>query len=158
MNLFKKFLIVSILFCTFSGFARDLPPLLSIGGGLFDTRHGKAMAQAEYRWNICRSNFRPQVGILSPEFNSFFVYLGMGVDIFLTEFLVLNPSFSPCLYYQGHGVNLGSELEFRSAVELAYVFKSQYRFGAQIFHISNASIARRNPGANAGILFISIPL
>lgn len=155
----KKILVLILVIFSSSGFARDLPPLLTVGGGLFNTRNGKVMAQAEYRWRILQSCFRPQVGIFTSEFNSFYVYLGLALDIFLRDFLVLTPSFSPGLYYRGtHGVRLGHEIEFRSAVELAYVFGGGYRLGAQIFHVSNASISNKNPGANAGALFLSIPL
>lgn len=157
----KKIILLTSFFFLLAaqGFTRDLPPLLSIGGGLFNTRNGRAMAQAEYRWRISESNFRPQVGIFTSEFNSFYVYVGLAWDIFLQDWLVFTPSFSPGLYYRGtHGVKLGHEIEFRSALELAYVFTAGYRIGAQIFHVSNASIAHRNPGANAGALFLSIPL
>jgi hypothetical protein len=43
-------------------------------------------------------------------------------------------------------------------MEIAYEFKWKSRVGAQFYHISNASLAHKNPGAESLIFYYAIPL
>ena len=45
--------------------------------------------------------------------------------------------------------DLGYELEFRSGIEIGYVFCNKSRLGVHFYHISNASLGRKNPGEEA---------
>ncbi len=62
------------------------------------------------------------------------------------------------LYAKGGGKNLHYPLEFRSSIECAYIFDDESRLGLQLSHISNASIARRNPGVESIVVIYSFPL
>ena len=66
--------------------------------------------------------------------------------------------FAPTIYYRGTGVDLGFPLEFRSSVELAYRFDDRSRLGAQIYHLSNASLGWQNPGTEVLMLSYSVPI
>ena len=55
-------------------------------------------------------------------------------------------------------MNLGNNLEFRSGVELAYQFKDKMRAGVAIFHLSNGGISSQNPGTEALVFSICIPV
>lgn len=137
------------------------PNLLNVGVGVYDIIHNpkNPLLQLEYRGVLRAFHYaRPLLGIMGTDKASFYVYGGMALDLFLTRQLVLTPSFAPGIYAKGFGKNLWFPLEFRSSMELSYVLPSQGRIGAQFYHISNASIGRRNPGAEALLLFYSIPL
>ncbi|MFI5334421.1 MAG: acyloxyacyl hydrolase [Chlamydiales bacterium] len=131
-----------------------------VGGGVFNIvrPERKAQFQIEYRWNLNLYNLRPLLSLMGTEKGTLYICGGLAWDIFLGKQFVLTPSFAPGLYSKGSGKSLHYPLEFRSAIELAYVFKDQARIGAQFYHISNASLARKNPGAESLILFYSFPL
>ena len=59
------------------------------------------------------------------------------------------PSFTPGIYDEGDGKDLGHALEFKSEVQLSLdVFKNS-ELGLSYNHISNASLGDKNPGANS---------
>ncbi len=136
-------------------------PLLSIGGGYFDVgrRHRADLLQAEYKWgHYFWRCIRPQCGLMTAEFDAFFIYGGIGVDLYLTKHIVFSPNFCPGIYWHNkRGKNLGFPLEFRSTLELAYELNNHVRIGTQFYHISNASLSNRNPGANEWTVFIAVP-
>ncbi|MCH9626570.1 MAG: hypothetical protein S4CHLAM2_01920 [Chlamydiales bacterium] len=137
------------------------PPLLAVGAGYVEAgrHHSGGIYQAEYRFSrFLFEDVRPQALLISPEWHSIFAGLGLGLELHTLKHLVLTPSLTPGLYWRGRGKDLGCFLEFRSALELAYECSNCTRLGAQIYHISNASIGRHNPGMNALVLFIAIPL
>ena len=55
-------------------------------------------------------------------------------------------------------LDLGNPIEFNSGVELAYRFAGQSRLGLAFDHISNAGIAKINPGVESLLLVYSYPL
>ncbi len=137
------------------------PALISFGGGYLHAgkRHSGQIFQVEYRWNkYLWHRIRPQFALLLSNHRSLYVGLGIAWEWPLTEHIILTPGFSPGLYYEGKGRNLGFPLEFRSSLELAYELDNQGRIGAQIYHLSNAHLSHKNPGCNAFTLFIAIPL
>ena len=82
---------------------------------------------------------------------------GILMDVFFGRRLVLTPSFGAGAYFDGDGKDLGSVIEFRSQVELAYRFNDRSRLGVAISHISNASIGSDNPGTEIVTIYYSIP-
>lgn len=161
MRIFKTLIASFILFTPSSWAVEKIlrPSHLMVGPGFFDVdrTHPKFMGQVEYRWEVNCYHIRPLVAFFMTTDTNFFVCGGVGYDIFLGKKIVLTPSFSPGLYYHGHGKNLGFPLNFRSAIEIAYVFHNQGRLGAQFNHISNAHMLHRNPGANSLFIFYAIP-
>ena len=59
------------------------------------------------------------------------------------------PSFTPGLYNQGDGKDLGHTVEFKSEIQLSMDLFSNSELGFSYNHISNASLGEKNPGANS---------
>ncbi|TVP76083.1 MAG: hypothetical protein EA352_06610 [Gemmatimonadales bacterium] len=59
----------------------------------------------------------------------------------------LLPSVAAGLWHRGNGKQLGSRLEFRSGLELRRSLPGGSRVGLYLYHLSNASLGERNPGA-----------
>ena len=136
------------------------PSHLMIGTGLFDVDRTRpvVMGQIEYRWEVNCHHIRPLAAFFMTTDTNFFVCGGLGYDIFIGRHFVITPSFAPGLYYHGHGKKLGFPLNFRSAIEVAFVLKDKARIGAQFNHISNAHMLYKNPGANTLYIFYAIPI
>lgn len=139
---------------------KGMVPLLSLGAGAFNALKTNVVPQfqIEYRTALSIIMARPFFGAFTTTDFNFYLYAGIGWDLHFSKHIVVNGSFAPGLYLQGHGKNLGYPLEFRTAIELAYKFENKARLGVQFSHISNASIVKRNPGAESLILFYSIPI
>ena len=93
-------------------------------------------------------NLSPVTGGLITGDNSMYIYSGVQADY---EFgsLKLTPSFTPGIYSQGDGKDLGSPIEFKSEIQLSFDLTKNTIFGMSYNHISNASIGEKNPGANS---------
>jgi hypothetical protein len=61
-------------------------------------------------------------------------------------------------FHRGAGKDLGSHLEFKTGLELAYRFDDMSRIGIAFDHISNAGLTKRNPGTESLLLTYSIPI
>ena len=59
------------------------------------------------------------------------------------------PSFTPGLYGEGDGKDLGHILEFKSEFQASFNFSESSKLGMSYNHISNASLGDKNPGANS---------
>jgi len=59
------------------------------------------------------------------------------------------PSFTPGIYQQGNGKDLGHLIEFKSEVQLSLNLFDDSQLGMSYNHISNASLGDKNPGANS---------
>ena len=59
------------------------------------------------------------------------------------------PSFTPGIYEQGDGKDLGHIIEFKSEVQLSLDLPKDSQFGFSYNHLSNASLGDKNPGANS---------
>lgn len=156
----------SLLFLTETLFSEEqkqekYPNLLVFGAGAFDFHRKESTAQfsLEYKWSTpIYRKLQAIMGTMVPCNGSAYIYAGFGLDIFLGDHFVITPSFCPGIYFQGKGKDLGYPLEFRSSVELAYVFSNRSRFGIQGYHISNGSMAGKNPGEESLLLFYALPL
>jgi lipid A 3-O-deacylase len=135
---------------------------LMLAGGVFNIvkkPHRTLQIQFEYRWDVNFYHVRPLVSTMFTPTGAFYLCTGAGLDIYLGKRVVVTPSFAPGLYLRGdEGKNLHYPLEFRSAIEMAYESKSKMRFGAQFYHISNASLGQKNPGSESLIFFLALPL
>lgn len=156
-------LVSAFLICGvgFANSSEKCAPLLSLGGGYWDagSNHSSSLYQIEYKWgDYFLWIVRPQVGVFTPAFHSVMFYGGIAADFYVTDHIVFSPNFCPGIYLKGNGKDLGCVIEFRSALEVAYEFTNCVRIGAQFFHVSNAHLSSRNPGANAIVGFIAFPL
>ncbi len=102
--------------------------------------------------------FRPLVGALITLKGTTYFYLGINFDLLFFDHLLFAPGFAAGYFSKGEGRNLGYPLEFRSGVELAWQFSDTRRLGIHFYHLSNASIGKRNPGEESLVLFYDLPL
>ena len=80
--------------------------------------------------------------------NATYLYTGIQADYNLGK-INLTPSFTPGLYGQGDGKDLGHMIEFKSELQLSLDLSKKTEMGFSYNHLSNASIGDKNPGANS---------
>ena len=157
----KRIATITVLSASVWGVQKiEKPSHVMVGLGCFDicSNHPRFQYELEYRKEIEKYNLRPLIGVSGTNQGSTYIYGGLGYDIFLGSYFVLTPSFAPGLYFKGEGKDLGCALEFRSSIELSYIFKNKARLGAQFYHVSNASLGYKNPGEESLIFFYAFPL
>ena len=89
-----------------------------------------------------------------------FLGAGLLLDLQVGDNWIVQPSFAPTWWRDKSGqfdLDLGSALEFRSRLEVAYRFENKFRLGVSITHTSNASTGDTNPGTEAVMLNVSVP-
>jgi lipid A 3-O-deacylase len=129
------------------------------------TRHRTWEFEAEYKFHIRRWSaptpyleFRPLVGLMANLEGSGYLYAGLNFDLLFFDHLLFAPGFAAGYFWKGHGKDLGYPLEFRSGVEVAWEFQDQRRLGIHFYHLSNASLGKKNPGEESLVLFYDIPI
>jgi hypothetical protein len=158
----KTLFLALLTFLPLAAFSKDKeqgPDHLMVGPGIFDVdkTYPKFLAHLEYRWDVNCHNVRPLVGFFITTNQGVYACGGVAYDIFIGPHFVITPSFAAGVFAHGWGKNLGFPINFRSAMEMAYVFKDKGRVGAQFNHISNAGMLHRNPGANSLIFYFAVP-
>ena len=102
--------------------------------------------------NLIRESFlgklSPVTGFMLTENNAAYAYTGIQAYYSLGKLNIV-PSFTPGLYGQGDGKDLGHMLEFKSEVQASFNFSESTSLGMSYNHISNASLGDKNPGANS---------
>jgi len=93
-------------------------------------------------------NLSPITGGMITADNASYVYTGIQAQYKLGA-INLTPSFTPGLYFEGDGKDLGHILEFKSEVQLSLNIFQNSELGLSYNHISNASLGDKNPGANS---------
>ena len=93
-------------------------------------------------------NLSPITGILITADSAGYVYTGVQAQYKIGS-LNITPSFTPGLYHEGDGKDLGHMLEFKSEVQLSLDLSKNSELGFSYNHISNASLGDKNPGANS---------
>jgi len=136
---------------------------LSIGQvGILDSINGSQRYGIEYRFKSIFSPYDfdiiPAVGAAMADNNAHFIYLDLKHDFYLSEQWILIPGFGLGLFKDSKEINLGSDLEFRSGLELSYQFHNRYRAGIALFHLSNGGISSLNPGTEVMVFSFSIPI
>ena len=89
----------------------------------------------------------PITGFIITENNAQYFYTGVLAQYKIGKLNVV-PSFTPGLYGKGDGKDLGHVVEFKSEVQLSFDLFSDSELGFSYNHISNASLGKKNPGAN----------
>ena len=102
--------------------------------------------------NLTRKSFlgtlSPITGAMITADNAAYIYTGVQAQYNLGK-INLTPSFTPGIYNQGDGKDLGHLVEFKSEVQLSLNLFENSQFGMSYNHISNASLGDKNPGANS---------
>ena len=90
----------------------------------------------------------PVTGFLVTADTATYLYTGVQAEYNIGK-INLTPSFTPGLYHEGDGKDLGHLIEFKSEVQLSLDLSKTSEFGFSYNHLSNASIGDKNPGANS---------
>ena len=157
----KLFISFFLLFFAFSSIAEektfnDQSNEISFYTGMFDfSDHGKRSTLFGFEHqneNLNRDTFlgnlSPVTGLLITADNAGYLYTGVEAQYKLGS-INFTPSFTPGLYHEGDGKDLGHILEFKSELEFSFDFSTNSQLGFSYNHISNASLGDKNPGANS---------
>jgi outer membrane protein OmpA-like peptidoglycan-associated protein len=87
-------------------------------------------------------------------------YGGFTLDIPVTDNFFIVADAAAGYYSRGDDkvLSFGSTAEFRTGGGIAYEFDNGWRLGADLHHISNAGLDRKNPGVEIAAVTLSIPL
>lgn len=112
-----------------------------------------------YDLDYLRGPYQPTLGLSMTDEGA--SWIGMGVKstwwIGGTNFFA-EGSLMPGFYYEGDGPDLGSGLEFRSALGGGYEFRNGATLSVLYDHRSNAELGDSNPGLETVGLRVGIPL
>ena len=93
-------------------------------------------------------NISPITGGFITEKSAIYIYTGFEWNVDMGA-LTFTPSFTPGLYHEGNGKDLGHVIEFKSEIQFSYALSENSKIGFSYNHVSNASIGDKNPGANS---------
>ena len=163
-NIYKKFFLLVIL--TLSCFVARADENKKISEheyefyvGIFDTidKEGDEKANLyglEHNNSILFKDtfvgkFSPISGGFFTDKKSIYIYSGVQAQYAIGPVKIL-PSFAPGYYESGDGKDLGSALEFKSEIKLAYDVLKNTKVGFSYSHISNNEWGKggKNPGVN----------
>ena len=98
--------------------------------------------------NTFLGNLSPITGALITADAASYLYTGVQAQYKLGA-LNITPSFTPGLYFEGDGKDLGHLIEFKSELQFSLDLSNTSELGLSYNHISNASLGDKNPGANS---------
>ena len=93
-------------------------------------------------------NLSPITGAMFTADSASYVYTGVQANYSIGSLNII-PSFTPGIYNQGDGKDLGHLVEFKSEVQLSLNLPKDSQLGFSYNHLSNASLGDKNPGANS---------
>ena len=93
-------------------------------------------------------NLSPITGALITADNAAYIYTGVQAQYKIGA-INFTPSFTPGLYHEGDGKDLGHLVEFKSELQFSLDLSNNSELGFSYNHISNASLGDKNPGANS---------
>ena len=91
---------------------------------------------------------KPVTGFMLTADSASYLYTGIQAEYNIGK-LNLTPSFTPGLYDEGDGKDLGHAIEFKTEIQISFEISDQSEIGLSYNHISNASLGDKNPGANS---------
>ncbi len=97
--------------------------------------------------NTFLGKFSPLSGAFVTKNSSLYLYTGIEGHYGIGPLKIL-PSFSPGYYQKGDGKDLGSVLEFKSEIKLAFDIFENSKIGYSYSHISNNDWGETNPGTD----------
>ena len=90
----------------------------------------------------------PITGFMMTADNAKYAYTGVQAQYKIGALNII-PSFTPGLYGEGDGKDLGHIIEFKSELQLSIDLLQNTELGFSYNHLSNASLGDKNPGANS---------
>ena len=159
----KQVFFIFFILLEFAGcsYATDKKDLISIGIGEYDflrDHHRTIEGRIEWKPGVEYCKFRPLLGVMFTAQGAVYTYGGVSFVLSVQKKFFIEPNFAAGYYYDGGGKKLGYPLEFRSGIEIGREFANQSRIGFHFYHISNASIGRRNPGEESLVVFYAFPI
>ena len=136
------------------------PDQLAVALGSFGLRDGRGTGAIaiEYQSGAKILALHPVLGMLVTTDGGLFAHAGAALPIDLAPGLTLSPSLAAGVPVRGNGLDLGAPIAFRSQLALAQRLSDRSRLTLAIGHISNAGIARQNPGVDYVLLGIAVTL
>jgi len=160
MNKFLKILII-LISITFPVKSEDEKNLFNehewnFYSGMFDFSDDGARSNLfgvqHQNENLTRNSsigtLSPVTGFMLTGDSASYIYTGVQAQYQLGNINII-PSFAPGLYGKGNGKDLGHIVEFKSELQFSLDFFSDTELGFSYNHISNASLGKKNPGANS---------
>ena len=158
----KNKLISKILFIIFLGLissivnSEEKDSKFNIYSGMFDfsdtgkksTLIGFQHQNEDLNRDTFLGNISPITGALVTADSAAYVYTGVQANYKLGKINFI-PSFTPGLYSKGNGKDLGHIIEFKSELQISLDLFSNSQLGFSYNHLSNASLGKKNPGANS---------
>lgn len=146
----KPFILFIVLgmFCFFVSQtqAMDRPLMgIGIGAGCILDDDKIMLGSVEYRPAVTIYKLNPWFLIDFGD-DVFFGAIGLMMKFNLTQSLLLTPSFGVGYCSEKNGIDLGSTLQFRSAIELTHEFQHNGQLGVSFGHVSNGGLSDKNPG------------
>ncbi len=134
--------------------------IIQIGAGLYDFRRPSVTSelQVEIFLPTKLSIIRPMAGILTTGTRDLYASVGAGIPVSLSGNFVLLPSIGGGIYKHGNGTELGYAMEFCSDLEITYELANHSYIGVGIYHFSNGSLSKTNPGLESLLLSYSFLL
>lgn len=157
----RKILILIITLLAVSSSFSQVKNYIALSSAYFDILQQDEPSyetRVEFRAGKIKLLVYPFGGVMVNTDGAVHVYLGLYYDLFISENLILTPSFAPGIYNNNGSKDLEYLLEFRSQLEISFRFAHGARIGLSFNHISNASLAKENPGVESLALTYIFPL
>ena len=156
MRLFKSLFIFCILIFPNFGNAENTGNKWNFYTGMFDFsdkgKRSNMLGIQHINENLYRESsfgtLQPVTGAFITSDNAAYFYSGFQIPKKNGSF-TFTPSFTPGLYDEGDGKDLGHVIEFKTEIQISYEISNQSEIGLSYNHISNASLGDKNPGANS---------
>ncbi len=156
MSVLKSFVVICVLIFPNFGMAEKSGSKWNFYTGMFDfSDDGKKsnligiqhINEDLYR-ETSFGTLQPVTGVFITADNAAYLYSGFQIPKKKGSF-TFTPSFTPGLYDEGDGKDLGHVIEFKTEIQISYEISNQSEIGLSYNHISNASLGDKNPGANS---------
>lgn len=139
-----------------------LPAEVVAGAGVFNVFHddesARAMSSLEYRFAEIKWGLRPWLGVSQAEAGARFASAGLVCTRAINRRLRLSVAFAPTYYDANGGKDLGRALEFYSFGEAGCALDNGHVVSLRFGHLSNAGLARTNPGVETLTITYALPL
>ena len=128
----------------------------SFFSGIFDYTDNKKNSEIigiqHQNDNLYRNSFigkiKPVTGFMITSDAASYLYTGIQAEYDLGK-LNITPSFTPGLYNEGDGKDLGHLIEFKSELQLSFDISDSSELGLSYNHVSNGGLGDINPGADS---------
>jgi len=143
-------LLLCLLPCLSASALAGQASFLGAGGGVYNVGESDAGGYGviDYRPPLGLHGVGTWISMYGTDDGIAYFSGGILKDIYLSQSVVLTPSFGVGLYNQdSEDVVLGNPVEFRSAAKLSYELENGCRIGVRFGHVSNAGLGATNPGS-----------